>query len=363
MEKILFTSTFLQIAATEFNQKSFSTMDESIPFVTNLLQKRIIKIKNALIKNNAQLKTKFDSNPIQAAQDLVTDSLVDDFYTHYYQLETSDDYIYFFEDYPEYVEYVTDSFNNLLEDHLAFLELNAKNINKQEIKTLITSMITELYKDKFDITSSNEDGTLFLIYQLNNNQLQEVINKVFINNKTFNLVNKLLRSVDQNTVDKKIKTKKIANLDDLDLKLYETIDVDEEFFTRLHHDSSYRPLIYINGNVILGDEVDGEERRFHDTLFRAYGNDKKLHTNDIIKMPMSKWKSLHLDSWNVYRKFKGVRAVMQKHNVCTIDGFEFTEEAVAAIKKKYNCKVFAVNYNNDDFGKLKRFAKLMQKKR
>ena len=76
---------------------------------------------------------------------------------------------------------------------------------------------------------------------------------------------------------------------------------------------------------------------------------------------MKKWKELTWD-FETQRKYHGVKAVIQTRNICTIDGFDYTEEAVEAINKRFGCKVFATNYDNESADKLRRFAKKMMRK-
>ena len=245
---------------------------------------------------------------------------------------------------------------------LAELTLSVKScFNKPEIiKEVIIQAVTKIYYDGNDrfqsVFDGTSDSTPFIIFTLNENQLKNVINSVFINNIYIKQINKALKHVKQNDVDLLTNTLQLINIDKLDLEIGEERDLDDGFFNRLHHSSQFKPVVYINGNVIVGDETDERERTHHGVLYNAYGKNEKFHKNDIIKKPMEEWKKIEW-TWDECRKYHGVSAVIQTENVCTINGFDYTDEAAQAINKKLGCKVFAVSYDPKIINKIRRFAK------
>ena len=326
----------MQSLAEIINQKNFNNIDDVKDFTTDYIKQQ----SNIDLDNEDEL-----------------DELVSDCISNFYILEIADDYIAAFEDHPFLADSMIIDIINDLAVTLARLTLKVKDCygNKQLIKDIITESVRELYKfDKFEQCFADAD-TAFIFLPINN--IGTVIDKIFINENNINRINKALRNVKQSEVDLISNALELINIDELNIDIGQEKPLDEAFFNRLCHSSQFKPIIYINGNVISSkDTPTGKERNHHSLLYDGYFNNEELHKHDIIKMPMEEWKKVKYE--DIY-KYHGVSAVIQTKNACTINGLHYTQEAADAINKEFGCKVFGVYFsdNPEDLNKIRRFAK------
>lgn len=327
IHELINNTEFLQSLAEIINQKNFNNIDDVKDFVTDYIQ------NNYSIDNDEEL-----------------DELVTDCISNFYVLDSSDQYIYAFDDHPGLMDSMMLDIIDDLPATLAKLTLKVTNCrnNTQLIKDIIVEAIRELYEfDKFEQCFVYADTTAFLYFHIND--IKRVINTVFINEDNINRINKALRNIKQSEVDLISNALELINIDELNINVGQEKPLDEAFFNRLHHLSQFKPVIYINGNVISGKDSTGKERNHHSLLYDDYFNNEELHKHDIIKMPMEEWKKV---KYTDIKKYHGVSAVIQTKNVCTIDGFNYTQEAANAINKEFGCKVFAVNFSDEPYNGL-----------
>ena len=99
---------------------------------------------------------------------------------------------------------------------------------------------------------------------------------------------------------KKIKDKKVPNtlqeILNANLQIGQTLPISSDIIKKYMHSMYVKPLIYINGNIIKGDEnftlnAARGERQSHSQVVSKYLNDMSLHKNDIIKMSADEWKN------------------------------------------------------------------------
>ena len=361
--KIIFTNKLLIHIAELINEKHYNNIDEIDKLIIDELINQVTdkqKELSLLFFKSFKFVQLLQKNPKQATEILINKyDLVNICKSYFYKLENLEDYIDFFAIYPDYLTYTIDCIPDVLLDSLIYLRLTISDCinNKNNIIKLIKSCAAILYNKNFDIPTSFNDN-IIIFFNLKKNEVEQLINKLFINDDIIKLVNDALQDFSPEEIEALENTIKVSNIDNLNIAIGEELDIDDDFFNRIHHTNGFRPLIYINGNVILGDDTEARERIHHQPLFIAYGKEEKLHNNDLVQMSMEEWNRLDFNDTSVQRKYHGVRAVIQKQNVCTIDGFEYTVEAADAINKKYNCKVFAVNFDSspDKFGILRRFA-------
>lgn len=325
----------MQSLAEIINKKNFNNIDDVKDFVTDY------------IKNNYSINDKEE-----------LDELASDCVSNFYKCENSDDYIYAFEDYPFVANGMMIDIIKDLAVTLAQLTLQVKDCygNKQLITDIITQAVRELYAaDKFEQCFIGVNDTAFIFLPINN--IKTVIDAVFINDTNIKRIDKALRNIKQSDINLISDAMKLVNIDTLDIDIGQEKDLDENFFNRLIHSSQFKPVVYINGNVISGkNSPTSKERTHHSILYNDYLNNEELHKYDIIKMPMEKWKTV---DYADIEKYHSVSAVIQTKNVCTINGFKYTQEAADAINKEFGCKVFAVNYSEkpEKQNKIRRFAK------
>ena len=192
----------------------------------------------------------------------------------------------------------------------------------------------------------------FIQYILNNNEIIEIFKQQIINKVD---INKIAEEVHINRI--------LTDLSKINIKIGESIDVDGELLHYMTHDISFLPLIYINGNVIFGNQHEVSEyggRVHHNVLFDRYFKDEKLHTNDQIKQEMDEWRKCNGNNINDVLKYHGVRAVQKDNVILLIDGGNNTKEATDAIYNKTNNKILALS---DNALLLVRTAKIFRLKR
>ena len=99
---------------------------------------------------------------------------------------------------------------------------------------------------------------------------------------------------------KKINNKKVPNtlteILNANLQIGQMLPIGNDTIKESMHSIYVRPIIYINGNIIEGDEnftlnAARGERQSHSQVVSKYLNDMSLHKNDIMKMSADEWKN------------------------------------------------------------------------
>ena len=186
------------------------------------------------------------------------------------------------------------------------------------------------------------------------------------------LINYLIDNIDFLQGD--INAHQASELDKIDMSTGESIPINGELFHELTHSDKYIPIIYINGNVVVGEAVNDSDngRIHHSSLFKAYCKDMSLHKFDKIKKSEYEWKDL-IKGISIYsheisilmEKYKCVRAVQSVTGtaVAIIVAYNNVSEAANAFKNQLsNCdKVFACNDSWTELTKEAKLKRLMKK--
>ena len=99
---------------------------------------------------------------------------------------------------------------------------------------------------------------------------------------------------------KKISNKKVPNtlteILNANLQVSQTLPISHDTIRESMHSIYVHPIIYINGNILLGDKnftlnATRGERQSHSQVVSNYLHDMSLHKNDIIKMSAEEWAS------------------------------------------------------------------------
>ena len=257
-----------------------------------------------------------------------------------------------------------ENFNmNILPEILADYSIN-NNLSSEKSLQKLRKELTYLLTNTIDLAINNMmlngidvNDKFTICLKMNTKQISESI----IKNKTWLKELDLISSIPleiNDELEQKINAIRIDKYDDIPaLAIGQSVPFNGKYFWwNLSHDTSYIPVIYINGNVItskLGEISPewGYGRVHHRELFDAYFKQMSLHKNDIIVQTEEEWNKCDGFDWDTIRKYNGVRGVI-KNGICTLidaatpqgainSGLE--EQASQAIKAKENCQVLSIS--------------------
>lgn len=145
----------------------------------------------------------------------------------------------------------------------------------------------------------------------------------------------------------------------LKLKRGESMKINGQMLANINHEASCKALVYINGNIITGENASITERTAHKNLIAKYNHNMDLHKDDIKNFTEEQWKEIinlpHLE----YRSITHcTRCVINKDFIIIIDGGEFIDEVTNALSSKYSQPIFAFD---DSLTYIVRTARLINK--
>lgn len=241
------------------------------------------------------------------------------------------------------VEYIIDVYKDLLQ-------------NKDLLNWIITELEKKLkYKIKFDTRQIDDLARSIYTDIDRKDTLRYLMNK-----RNFKSI--------QEEIDKFSQAGNVFfNLDDIDLEIDEALDINSSPL----HDISLSegiPIIYINGNVIIGANL--ANRQYHYMLFKKYCETPSLHKFDIIKKTDEEWKELiknvsREEIFDLMCEYECTTAIQPKGQkaILILVAFDNLHEAVQAFKTQIsNCgKIFACNDSGTQLTRKAKFKRLMKK--
>ena len=254
-------------------------------------------------------------------------------------------------------------FSTFIQNHFVIIDSYIKLINEMNKIDFLTSFKSNILHDNSrmldfqDFSTTNEiknyiwkeiqkSGYLWLTLNIQDKYLDKAIIPIFILNdddkEKFNLY--LLKQFNMDKLLEAIQlSKNFANLKQL--KVGDSIKLDHNFLHRLTHDPSFKPLIYINGNIITSDKTSNiaghNYRAYHSELVRTYFDNMSLHKDDIIHLDENEWKNCNEN--NVNDSLNLTRAVI-KENIVFIIAAPI-QSIIEKFKSELNCPVFCITDN------------------
>lgn len=239
---------------------------------------------------------------------------------------------------------------------------NASN-NFRSIRSLAVEAFFDIYEQYIlyvhDINQNLSEGFLVPL-ALNNDELA-VIFKYLMNPEN-------LKVITNNVLNKKRIQSKInaytIDLDTIQLEIGESMPLSSDLLHTLSHTEEYVPIIYVNGNIIVGKNTSSiaDSRQRHIHLFDEYLHNMDLHANDIVEKTPEEWAKIEATDENMltYQCNRAVQKANQPSSAIAI----FADcgnaaEAAAALSNKFHCRVFLTS---DDMLEIIRKAKLTGKR-
>ena len=179
--------------------------------------------------------------------------------------------------------------------------------------------------------------------QINDTDLKNFLKRYLLNSPYWNLIKRELKIIQNKQLP--LTLKEILNKN---LQVGEQIPLSENIIKKELHSLYVTPLIYINGNIIWGNKqsvlnVSTAEREYHNQILLRYLNNESLHKNDIIHLPINKWKQCNI--YNMYNICDYVRLVSDNNIFIIL--YDEPNKLIAAKKiyQKYQQPVFTITDN------------------
>lgn len=404
--------------ASEYNEKNFDLdkiVNKLLPKLVKHIQKNVLVIDN--IKNIE--KSAKDINDIYYKAGIQTENYIYDYltdtpiklnknkiiklnYQHeffndiYNKLKTNlmDEYIYpFIRSYLNTITTAQKLFDTLTEANIlnkfiislisnsSFITVNLKKLlkNNKQIKPTLLSIIN------LHILEANEENCQ-LINQGLAKQYQQQLSNILSNgwntayiNISTNELKKFLQLIKNENIDitsiinEKIKEAQISivnntinspeELMSTNIKVGQAVKISDKFHDNTHSLSA-KPVLYFNGNLI-DDNINTNiklntdtERLYHKTLLDKYLGNESLHTNDIIKKPITEWRELRDSTENtlVYifsGEYEAASIIIYKYGIIFYALPKFANK-VTSILKSYNKPIFYMNNSANELTKTAR---------
>ena len=176
---------------------------------------------------------------------------------------------------------------------LKFLISNNILTSDEENCQVINKGLVKDYQDILSEAISN--GWNKIEINLSNNELKKFLSlikniDIDITDLINNHIQLIQRSINNNTIFSP------EELDTDNIKIGQTVKIDELFHDNTHSLNA-KPALYFNGNMIFsntsGIKLNTDTQRiYHKSLLDSYLGNESLHTNDIIKKPISEWRKM-----------------------------------------------------------------------
>lgn len=257
--------------------------------------------------------------------------------------------------------------DNMLKNNLSE-EDSITNVRTDLFKLLKGLLERVFIQDRLDMYLTNSANKTIICLKLTDTDIDKLTQALLNNKSIFKEIQALTETIttDNEFLIDQLEKEKNDKIGIKDLAIGESRKIDGNYFWwDQSHDLSYIPIVYINGNVIIGNSNVvssdwGHGRVHHNELVYNYFHDMSLHKNDIIILDASEWEKLDAYDYDEVRKYHAVRAVM-KHDIITlIDGGEYRDEAVNAfINKLSSCQVLALSDDMTEITRKASFSKLL----
>ena len=176
---------------------------------------------------------------------------------------------------------------------LKFLISNNILTSDEENCQVINKGLVKDYQDILSEAISNGGNKIEI--NLSNNELKKFLSlikniDIDITDLINNHIQLIQRSINNNTIFSP------EELDTDNIKIGQTVKIDELFHDNTHSLNA-KPALYFNGNMIFsntsGIKLNTDTQRiYHKSLLDSYLGNESLHTNDIIKKPISEWRKM-----------------------------------------------------------------------
>ena len=236
--------------------------------------------------------------------------------------------------------------------------------NKFCKKLLINNFKLQFFANEPKVINLNTMLTnkhdIYVVFDLSDSDilnLFEFMADIVVND---DVIETAINNFDEDYLEDFIKTNKYTNINNIDIEIGESVPLHPELFHILTHTDQFLPILYINGNVLIGEQVQDKlnGRIHHDTLKELYLKDMSYHKNDIIHKSKEEWEKINSEeSW----KIPDVRAVKEINGTAVVilygdDNFNVAAKAIS--QKLDNGKVFAMSDSTKGLSRLARHKRL-----
>lgn len=247
-------------------------------------------------------------------------------------------------------QYIFDKYQSkeeLLNSILSIIEFN-----NQDFQLIETNINAYINMRKIILNDS-------IKLEWNNTILKQFLLNYLLDSPYWKLVTNELKIIENTNLPSSLK--EIINKN---LQIGESVPITKHILSKELHSKYFIPIIYINGNIIWGNSqstlnISQAQREYHNQLVIKYLNDESLHKNDIIKMPINKWKKC--DPYNISSICEYARLVTDNNIFIFMYGDieKNCKKISEIIYQNYNKPVFIIT---DRATHLKRIASRLKRK-
>lgn len=236
--------------------------------------------------------------------------------------------------------------------------------NKFCKKLLINNFKSQFFVNEPNIINLNailtDKHNIYVVFELSDNDILNLFEFLANIVVTDEVVETAINNFDENYLEDFIKTNKYTNINDINIEIGESVSLHPELFHILTHTDQFLPILYINGNVLIGEQVQDKlnGRIHHDTLKELYLKDMSYHKDDIMHKSKEEWEKITpKKSWEI----PDVRAVKEINGTAAVILYgddDFNVAAKAISQKLNNGKVFAMSDSTKELSRLARHKRL-----